>query len=104
MASVSLNFTAGVEDGTTGQGAEVFSGFGSQNRVDIASTGAFSATPNATIAAGTAYVEVVTDAKIKVYAGPTSNNDTVKQAIALVLSSDRVFEVDAGDVVHIWTY
>ena len=82
---------------------QCFLGYCSQNRVDITTTPAsFSSTPAMTVAAPTEYLSFEVDAKTKIYAGPSTNNDTVKQARAIVVSTFIAVAVKPDDVVHVW--
>lgn len=110
MASATLNFADRLNQGTVGVEAQCFKGYGSQDRVDIASVPAAQpTTPQATVAPGGRYVDVIIDAKTKIYAGPqvAGADDTAKAAVraarALVIDTSRTFEVSSGDVVYVWT-
>ncbi|ADK99375.1 hypothetical protein [Brevundimonas subvibrioides] len=110
MATAHLNFAARLNQGTVGVEAQCFPGVGAQDRVDIASVPASQPTsPQAVVATGVRYVEVITDAKVKVYAGAeaTGADDTAKAAVraarAMVIDTARAFEVAAGHVIYVWT-
>lgn len=98
-----LNFYDNVDFGAYGRGAQCFDGYGSQDRIDIASVpGAFPAA-QATVTGTTRYMTIETDVKVKVYAGPAAATDAVKQARALVTSGFLACSVDDGHAVHVWT-
>ena len=105
MAIANLNpFEKVAYGGVTATDAQVFDGLCSQDRVDVAAVATgYNATPNLTVEGATRFVQVVADAKIRVYAGkPTT--DAVKQARAFVMAAGTyAFAVQSGDVVHVWT-
>jgi hypothetical protein len=88
-----------------GSGAQVFDGACSQDRVLVAATGAFNnAAPALTVAAGTEFIQIVSDGPVLVWSGLASVTSAVKQARAFAAAAGTYsLEVAAGDQVFVWT-
>lgn len=103
MAYLDINFFSQLGRGYDSD-EPVFTGECSQDRYSSTSVAAsFQVTATATVTAATKYIQILTDVRLRVYHGPASATDAVKQARAVsVAPGVTAIAAKAGNPIHVW--